>query len=276
MELDPQTVNLILIIPKLIEAFIFLILVILLTKRLLAKPVDKRYILNKLFIGSFIAWSIYMICDAILYNLAGVPFLDMTGDILIENQVTGYPSEYSEVLISQVLRDIAMVFAFLMCYGYLASASVIKKGEKWTKEHLFKNWLFNIPLWVIVIFLIVGDQIGVTKDGDNVWVKEKWGSMEGALSMIIIIAILLTSAIIFFRVVLSMEDVSPEFKKRTRQIGAGIMLMAVGGIYWIVLGVATSDPANPLPIITHTILTFVGHAIWMISPILIYLGLKNQ
>ena len=273
MAITPQDLQLILIIPKSIEIAIFTILVVLLWKRLMAKPPEQRYILNKLFIFSFICWAIYMLCDVILYNLAAVPFLDVAGDVASEQTaISGYPSDYPEIAVSQVLRDIAMVSGFLMTYAYLASALVIKNGEMWTREHLFKKHILTVIFAILVIVLVSGDQIGVHKVGDEVWVKEKWGTIQGALSLLIIVVFLVVSALLFFLTVSKMGESDPAFRKRTMMIGLGILVMALGGIFWMVIGISNS--ISPYTNETQVVFQFIGHGIWTLSPILIFNGLK--
>jgi magnesium-transporting ATPase (P-type) len=275
-EITAQFVNLILVIPKSIEAFICIFLVVLLTKRMMKKPPEERYLLNKLFIFAFTCWFLYIGLDAILYNLAAIPFVNMPADVILDSQVTGYPSEYPQVMIAQILRDIAMVAAFLLCYSYFTSSFLISHGTDWVKQKIFKNIPFNAIYFFIMIFLVAGDQIGVTKTGLDIFVEEKWDSMESAISMLLIIVLLLISATIFFRTVNKLESKDEIFKKRTRQIGWGVLVMGLGGVYWLIIGIYRSLPGVDLPYYIIIALIFLGHFIWMLSPILIYLGLRDQ
>jgi hypothetical protein len=275
-ELLAHEIQLIMTIPKAIELFIFILMIILLYRRLVSKPPEQRYILNKLFILAFLLWAIYMICDMILYNLAALPFINYVGDIAKVDNITGYPVEYPDVLISQILRDIAMTCGFLMCYFYLAAAAVIKNGEEYTKQKIFKNVIFNLICALLIIILVAGDQIGVYKVGNSVWVEEKWGSAEGALSLLIIIVVLLISSIMFFRTIMAMGQEDPAVKRRSLLIGSGILTMALGGIYWMVYGIIRSQPGVQIDLSIQIPIAFLGHIIWTICPILIYLGLRDK
>jgi len=107
-------------------------------------------------------------------------------------------------------------------------------------------------------------------------VEEKWDSMESAISMLLIIVLLLISSTIFFRTVNKLESKDEIFKKRTRQIGWGVLVMGLGGVYWLIIGIYRSLPGVDLPYYIIIALIFLGHFIWMLSPILIYLGLRDQ
>ena len=276
MGLQIQDVNALLIIPKGIEALILMALVVLLTKQLLAQPKEERYILNKLFIVSFICWGSYMICDAILYPLAAVPFSDYVGDIPLESQITGYPIEYPHVYIAQVLRDISMVLVFITAFMYFSSSIVIMKGENWTRKNIFKNSALIFVCLFLVALIVISDQIGVSKTGNDILVSEKWGSFEGGLSLILLILIFLASAIILFRTMANIENTDSIFRKRTMLIGLGILVVAMGGIYWIIFGITRGSEGVFFTNEELLFYTFIGHGIWTISPLLIYAGLKPE
>lgn len=56
----------------------------------------------------------------------------------------------------------------------------------------------------------------------------------------------------------------------------GVLLMGVGEAYWILKGVLNLVPAFTVFITTNDLwLKIIGHSIWTLSPILIYLGLRE-
>jgi hypothetical protein len=275
MALTIQAVQLLTSIPKIIELIIYTLLIIDLTKRYLSKPVDQRYILNKVFIVAFICWAIYIFLDILIYILPVAKIELLTYDILKENALTGYPLDFPELLIAQIMRDIAFTAGYVFIAANLYAAVIIKSGEDAARS--FVSHL-KIPIVFFVIFAfvsIINDQIGVYKEGPSVIVEERVNTFGGAIAILMITLFLLITSIIVLKTLSKIGREDKKLRRRSLFIGFGLLLKGIGALYWIIFGItrANIDITNQ-PLLVF-LLMMIGHLLWTISPILIFLGLKS-
>ncbi len=274
MALTIQAVQLLTSIPKIIEFIIYLFLIIDLVKRYNAKPVDQRYILNKVFIFAFVCWAIYIFLDILIYILPVARIELLTYDISKENALTGYPLDFPELLIAQLLRDIAFTAGYLFIAAYLYAAVIIKSGEDSAKKFIAHSKISFAFFCLLAILSIANDQIGVYKQGASVIVEERVNTFGGAVSILMITGFLMVTSIIILRTLSKFGSNDKILRKRSLLIGIGVLLMGIGAVYWIIFGLARANIDVNQMVVQIMMLIFLGHMFWTISPILIYKGLK--
>ncbi len=231
--------------------------------------------MNKVFIVAFICWAIYIFLDILIYILPVAKIELLTYDILKENALTGYPLDFPELLIAQIMRDIAFTAGYVFIAANLYAAVIIKSGEDAARS--FVSHL-KIPIVFFVIFAfvsIINDQIGVYKEGPSVIVEERVNTFGGAIAILMITLFLLITSIIVLKTLSKIGREDKKLRRRSLFIGFGLLLKGIGALYWIIFGItrANIDITNQ-PLLVF-LLMMIGHLLWTISPILIFLGLKS-
>jgi hypothetical protein len=228
-----------LLIPKVVEIILF---VILATKMYRLS----EYILNRILSAAFIIWALYIVCDSIVWISAA-------------NSRPWYD-------ISQAIRDISMVLAITMSLLMFFSAQIIKDGEK--SLNSWKTIMISIILIIFAVFLNINDELvvinsqGTKLDPSTFPVNEPVQVVYQItpwliLSSVIPFAVYIISIVKLSQLAINVKD--QKSKQKMWLMVAGIAMIPLGMIYFVVLGLFTT---------TTFVTSSIGHVIWMLAPFL--------
>jgi len=213
---------------------------------------NPKYILNRTYFIALLGWTLYMLMDAILFPLGHFETVFLTT-----------PDGKLLPLTSNILRDIAVIGGGIIAFGFVYASIIIRYGEATAKERK-------------TLLLVLGGYLGLvipTIIFDRIVKKEVAGVIKIGtdynIGSIIMIAVQL--CIYFFAiyelVAIYLKIDEPKEKKRVLFFILGCTFIALGVIYFIIVGLLFRQYA----FITGPI----GHAIWTIAPIFIYIGIKR-
>ena len=263
-----SNLQLTLIIPKSIETALFVINIILINNKNKETAWKDRPQFHKSFLLGMIAWTIYILLDIFIYTLAGLSM----GETTPFGTYQGYDSNFPSLIAVNVLRDIAFVASLIMSWSYLIAAFALLYDEERVKAVFTNNKIVLSIMITITIVIAAGDIIQVSVSESGISVSGVFNGFAG-FSIALNVIIYIISALMLFRTlsVVSSDDPSKSFKRRIRFFMWGVIFMGFGHIYWLVLGLISifSPSLLTLPILVYY---FLGHGLWTISPVLIYLG----
>ncbi|MHA1612012.1 MAG: hypothetical protein ACTSYU_08185 [Promethearchaeota archaeon] len=279
-----ETNQLYLLIAKIAELFLYIVVFYSLNKKFVGVPFKNRPSMHRFFVRGVGGWILYMFFDCIIYVIAPIS-IPVTA--LVENANFGvYPIEYPSLLIANILRDFAIPGALLMAWSYCAAAVQINNGINinerffFSKEKLFPNkenvkisrgLFFRLIAVASVITIIILDRIVVSEISEGqVHVASGWG----IVNTIFLLGFFTYATILMFKQVLYLRttDMEAEYKKRALNLGWGIITYTAGLYYWGLVGLIFQGfSANNTLIL---IFLFVGHGIWSLSAVFIYLAFR--
>ncbi|TFH30142.1 MAG: hypothetical protein E4G98_02615 [Promethearchaeota archaeon] len=275
-----------LIIAKVIELILYVVVFYTLNKKYLGVPYKNRPSIHRFFLLGIGGWILYMFLDTIIYVIApiSIPVTALKGA-----EFTGYSIEYPSLLIANILRDIAIPGALVMAWVYCAAAVQINNGINinerffFSKEKLFpkkenikisRGLFYRLIAIVSVISVIILDRIVVhVIDNGQVHVASGWGIVNTIflLGFFTYATFLMIKQILYLRTT-QMEAV---YKKRAQNLGWGIITYTAGLYYWGLVGVIfqnlTASDYNTLILI----FLFLGHGIWSLSAVFIFLAFRS-
>ena len=269
---DP--IQILLALPKGIEAVLFFVIISLMIRDYKETPFKERPQLHQLLLIGLSGWFVYITLDIIIYIVAPVSFPFSAADGIY----TGYPSQYPSLLIANILRDIAFVGACLIAWCYFIAAFNIYHGTLKTSEIFFKKKHYLSLMMGISILIVVMDQVSVKIVDHQTQVKAVWTGVSGFFIFLNITIYIFSSILISKALnVAKHGSPSPEFRRKTTYLARGILFMGFGHTYWLIMGLwASQDPAIFTSIANVFIMQLIGHFLWLMSPVLIYLGLRHQ
>jgi len=263
-----SNLQLTLIIPKSIETALFVINIILINNKNKETAWKDRPQFHKSFLLGMIAWTIYILLDIFIYTLAGLSMDETTSF----GTYQGYDSNFPSLFVVNILRDIAFVASLIMSWSYLIAAFALLYDEERVKAVFTNNKIVLSIMITITIVIAAGDIIQVSVSESGISVSGVFNGFAG-FSIALNVIIYIISALMLFRTlsVVSSDDPSKSFKRRIRFFMWGVIFMGFGHIYWLILGLISifSPSLLTLPILVYY---FLGHGLWTISPVLIYLG----
>ncbi|HMF33612.1 MAG TPA: hypothetical protein VKK79_19470 [Candidatus Lokiarchaeia archaeon] len=258
-------------IPKVIEIFFFVLIAIGVKNRG-GRSYKDQYYLNRTFFFAFLSWVFYITCDLFIFLFAAVSF-----DPTVPITAVGYDLGHPSLLVANILRDIGLTGGLLNAIFLLIAAMQIRYGEKETKRKVTRN---PISIIVIVAFLVIGGAFDMIKvqigSNGNVSINPYYASvtiitLSTAVGVYFAAAFALRSSLYY-----NIKEAPPLLRRRLRLLSFGVLLMGVGEAYWILKGVLNLVPAFTVFITTNDLwLKIAGHCIWILSPVLIYLGLRE-
>ncbi|UYP47676.1 hypothetical protein NEF87_003961 [Candidatus Lokiarchaeum ossiferum] len=273
-----EIMQLILAIPKTIEAVLFLIIILKLNKKYKGLSLKERPQLNTLYLVGLIGWLIYITLDIFIYIIAPLSFTELTPI----GVYTGYDSQFPSLFIANILRDIGFFGALIISWCYFVAAFNIKFGEKQTHHFFGNNRIIQALILTSSIVLSAGDKIKVEINEGNASVNAVWDGIEGAFVAIVIL--LFVTSVILLSITLrsSIPSISDDiFRRRIKILILGTVFMACGHIYWLGLSLLLKIPAvfEFLSIqFWYVTAHWIGHMLWTLSPIFIFSGfsIKNH
>ncbi|NVM52356.1 MAG: hypothetical protein HWN66_01550 [Candidatus Helarchaeota archaeon] len=240
------TQDIYMIIPKTAEVIVFLFCALTIYRR------KKEYILNKTYLVSLCGWSIYIIMDAILFPIAHIePF--SFGTISVDAGLASMP------MIANILRDIAICAAGVIGSGFLYASIIIRYGEATAKDtRVIILIVAGYLAWAIPT--VIFDTI--IKIAGRAYTYFHIGNAITIFAQITIFFIAVYELVVIYRKVQDKKE-----KRRILYFISGSSLIALGIIFFVVVGLLSIQPAY----ITGPI----GHVIWLLAPIAILLGIKK-
>ncbi len=233
---------------KLIEGVIYLIISVIILKR------DKKNLLNQTYFISILSWGIYIFLDMILYPLAHF-------ETSYFSTITINSTEYVIPVITNILRDIALIFAGILAVGFLCASIILKHGEIFVK----KSKIILTLLVFYLIFVIPTIIFDITiRSGDYV---KSYFNIGSVLMMFAQIVIFLIAVYYLIQLYSTFNDTI--LKKRIGNFIQGTSLLLGGIIFFILVGFMN---INAYAVITGPI----GHFMWILGAIFIYKGIISS
>jgi hypothetical protein len=234
------------------------------------------YILNYLFYLAFLGWGVYISAEAILYIIA--PFSAFT------------------LAVANILLDISMIMISLIPLSFIQAAFMLKEGEEIAfhqkRKRLVAAFVVN---FVIIIGVILNDSIIVTSGGkvltgnqlpptgkymvsfDSRWLTS--GINSTTLPGFIAFIFYLTYVVWYvagISIMTSVARAETNGKKRMRLILIiiGILLIPAGIVYFVLKPLLLLFENLSANIVLSDDLDFIGQVMWLLSPAVVYLGLR--
>ncbi|TFF85319.1 MAG: hypothetical protein EU551_04315 [Promethearchaeota archaeon] len=243
-------IDMIMSIPRAIELVVYLTCAIIIYRK-------RDYYLNKVYAFSLIGWSLYVICDILIFPIGHFePYIIMASG---EPGIT-YP------LIANILRDFQVLGGLLTAFGYIYASIVIRYGVLKAKE--------KKTMGILIIAAVIFSLIGMLNDGIIRNVNETPQVVQTDYKPLGIAIFFVEITLFFIAVYEHIRayreiDISKPEKRRIMYFIFGSVLIAAGVIYFIIIGQVV--PGRDYQIITGPI----GHAIWILSPLCILYGFRK-
>ncbi|WP_457557685.1 hypothetical protein [Candidatus Harpocratesius sp.] len=270
-----EEMQLYLIIPKMIDSFLYFTIFLKILKKLKKfRSQDGRIPhLSLLFLIGIGGWLLYITLDCLIYLIA--PFslsADMSNKIY-----KGYPLEIPSLFIANILRDIAMTGAILMAWVYLVFSFYLKYGEHRTNRLFFQNRIMIFFVFFITILAIIGDRIQIRKIDNVVLVNAEWTGLASLGLYLILFLFTLSTGVLGAILISIIHDTQKKFlRRKVWFIFLGVSLFTLGNYYWFFTGILSEIFHSYLTETSIRMMLYsIGHLIWMLSPIFIYLSLRN-
>ncbi len=258
--------------PKAVEAITFVVVALILKNRE-GKAFKDQYLLNRTLIIGFLMWAQYITLDLFIYILAPQSF-DPNVEVFV---VTGYNFTYPSLLLANILRDIGTLGGYIFIWAMFSSAYIILHGEAQTRRRFLKNPPFIIGIIAYGLFFIFTDEIAVTiRPGQDTHVNAVFSGIS-LITLTITITIYVLSAL-FFRKAAStgLYASTPKLKQRIKLLSWAVLLLAIILVYWLVKGILESLPGiGPVVLSVNILLEIIGHGLWSLAPILMYVSLRE-
>jgi hypothetical protein len=226
-----------------------------------------KYILNTLFSFALIGWAIYIGTDTILYQIAPISLLFFN--------------------IANMLRDIGMIGISIVPLCYIFAAFLIRDGEEITFHQKRKRLVLAFVVnFAIIMGVIMNDSIMVYQknaDGTKTLIDPATlpptvpysvnfdsVSLWGRIAFIFYLSYVAWYVAAIYLMFIVQKRESGVEKQRAIYIMIGILMIPSGIVYYVLLGTFKVPPD------IYAILDILGHIIWMLSPIMIYLSLRLQ
>lgn len=227
-------------------------------------------LVEKFLFGGTFGFFIYIFLDLFIYLFAPISM-----ELALEGVYKGYSLQYTSLFLVNILRDIAAIAALGQLWSYLLASLTILLGESRSLK-LSKNKLFLLLISTISIFIAVNDQIKVTIKDTRPVVQADFSGIGLFVSNLYVYIYLFSEILLFIslrREKRSLYIKSKHMKKHIKSMIIGIFLMGGGYFYWVSLG--SSPSLFPPFFFENNLYFYIGHAIWTISPIFIYFGLRK-
>ncbi|QEE17030.1 hypothetical protein DSAG12_02862 [Promethearchaeum syntrophicum] len=268
---------------KIIEVFLYIIVLFSLNKKYKGIPLMKRPSLHIYFLMGIAGWILYMVLDTIIFAIAP---LSLEGPLTLGDPIKGYTSEYPSLFFANILRDIGIIGAILTAWFYCMAAVRINTGISLNRK-IFGSKKKILPIkgfkitWghfslllaisLLIVFIIL-DQIKIEiLDSTTVHVSSDWG-----IAMILIIILYGFSTILMVKQLFELRktQMEIEFKRRAKFLGWSIIIFTSGIYYWALLGYLV----GAFPSLKEFSLEFLylGHILWMTSAIFVYSAFKQR
>lgn len=260
--------ELLLILPKVIETALFSINSFLINKKYRGIPWKERPQFHRSFLIGMLAWSFYIFLDIFIYTCAGVSMSSTTPNGIYQ----GYNSQFPSLFFVNILRDIAFASSLLMSWNYLFATFALRFDEEKVKAIFTQNLITLFLMIVLTLIITMGDIIQVSVNNGEILVSGVFNGFAG-VSIILNVSIYVLNGLLLFITLrdITREDPSLEFQRKIRFFMLGIVSMGLGHIYWLVLGLL-SPILSLNSLFSQFLVYFLGHLFWIISPIFIYLG----
>ncbi len=168
-----QQLQLALVVPKVIESFLFLINIIFGIKRNNSIKWKDRPQFERYYINAMVGWFIYITLDIFIYLFAPVSLASAENGIY-KGIFTGYFS----LTIVNILRDFAFAGFLIQIWLYLLASITVWLGESRAKK-LSENKMFILILISFSAIIIAFDQIKVIITAEGPTVSAEFTGMGG-------------------------------------------------------------------------------------------------
>ncbi len=263
--------------PKLVEAMFFISIAFIVKNRG-GHTFKEQYYLNRTFFFAFLSWFVYIISDAFLFPFAALSFEGVS--VTTKTTFTGYPLEYPSLFIANVLRDVAMAGGILNLVFIFIGAYQIRFGRAKCQKEITHNVLAFVLILLFIGATVFFDGIKVSiypiADGKDPSVNPVYDLPQIILLFSTIVLYFISAISLRKSMSIGMSEKEQPLQRRLRLLSVGVLLMGVGHLYWVFKGIFGLLPGIGPFITTNAIaLLLIGHAIWTLSPILMYFALRK-
>ncbi len=223
------------------------------------------HLLNYLYYMAYMCWGVFIGTDSILFTIAA-------------NDSTLYT-------IANVLRDVSVVMIALIPLWFIHAGAIIKEGEEIAihvkRPRLVATFIIDFVLAIVLVLtdsVIVYDtsqpapypvispgNLPPTGDFMVNFDTESAAGTFGSLMFIVFVCWYVYSVVFMLTI---QRGQTGKRRQRTMSILLGMLMIPAGIVYFTAVGYFQ------MPIPFRLLLVLVGHVIWMLSPILVYLGMR--
>ncbi|MCY3414611.1 MAG: response regulator [Candidatus Heimdallarchaeota archaeon] len=258
---------------KILESFIFIVNMTLILEKRQEKRWDSLPLLYKLLFLGHLGWFIFISLDLIIYTIAALSFESTPIPSSIE-VYAGYPIEYPSLLLANILRDFANIGASLMMFSYVFISIMVHKGEDYTMN-ILKNRLYMGFLIIFSVTLSFTEQVSVALYPSGEVVVDALWSGFGGISILIFLILYLIAGFSIKRSLYKQEFLSKNHQVTLKAFTNGILFMGYGLLFIMIFGVLKDIyPEIFLIPAIRLLILYINHLFWLISPLLILVGLK--
>jgi hypothetical protein len=225
-----------------------------------------NYILNHLYYIAFLGWGVFIGTDGLLFIIAAQSPLLYT--------------------VANVLRDVGVIMIALIPLCFVIGGDVINEGEEIAlhvkRGKMLFTFIINFALSVAMLFT---DSIKVydislpaqwpaidpasLPPTGNFVVNFDTQSAEGIFGSAMIIVFVGWYAYSVIQMFVVQRGLAGARRARARYIMVGVLMIPTGIVYFIVLGYFQTGVTWD-----RLLLVMLGHVIWMLSPVLVYIGMR--
>ncbi len=224
------------------------------------------YVLNYLYYIAFIGWSVFIGTDGLLFIIAAQS-----------------PVFFA---IANVLRDVGAIMIALIPLCFVIAGDIINEGEEVALHVKRRRLLFAVIInFALVVAALLTDSIKVydisqpapwpvidpaslPPTGEFI-VNFDTQSTEGMIGSALIIVFVGWYAYSVIQMFVVQRNLAGVRRERARCIMAGVLMIPAGIVYFIALGYYQTDATWD-----RLLLVMLGHVIWMLSPVLVYFGMR--
>ncbi len=260
--------QIVLIIPRLLQAAILLIVALILLKQ--AKKSQEVAPVQKIFSGLFIIAAFSFILE-ILFNLvAGLSFTEEYIQSIEEfpRVYLGYDWEYPSVAIANIFRDIYGISEILIGYYAYMGAVAIKYGSEAGKKRATSLPVLAFYGTITILFTIFDGLLITIETPELLIIDPDFGLIvpeiiTSILYVVFILSFLYSLGIVFSTYRDIRHEVTASVKRKFFFFILGYVFLIAGHFYWLL-----AVFFEPMGFSSFVVYMIVGQSIWAVSAIM--------
>ncbi len=256
------------LIPRIIEASLFLLIIVMVNKKFKGFPILKRPVLHQAFLLGICGWFVYIFIDIFIYTFAAKSFNEtMVGTY------EGYTKDHPSLFVANIFRDMAIIGMQIETWAYFFLPIIISKGGKKAIQILKKPWVL-ITIISLSAMIVINDVMVVEIRESNIVIREKYNGIH-LFSILFAIFIYFYAAIrLFITLSKTTENESKVIQKRSKKLGWGVLVIGLGYLWAIIWNaIAVFIPELYENKFIFLFVSIIIHLLWTLSPILLYQSL---
>jgi hypothetical protein len=255
---------------RIIELICFGLVISTVTKKFQKLPPTQRPLLNILFARGLVGWFIYTLMDILIFQIGAISFTGIS-DI----ELHGYNFNYPSLVAANIFRDIGLSAGFYNFWCFYFIPHTILYGEERTK-HLIESW-WRIAIYIgLTAITVLNDHVGIIKHSEFMNIYTNADGIFGAIIIFIPIAIYIITVWNFRKILKRYRNqITNPLDNRRIQLLIWGMLVMLFSYLWFFLNNMIAAAFGLFEVFWYLlIVSYVLHICWIVSPIIIYLGVR--